>query len=357
MPDRQTPPPLSGSSQLLRLAAIGGVVVVAAAAFAYVGGWLDPQRLTPAKLVNVLEQNNGVHEGFRRNHGKGICVAGYFESSPEARQYSSAAVFSDARTPVVGRFALPAGNPYAPDSAVPIRSMALRFALSNGQQWRTGMNSMPVFPVGTPQAFYDLQQASAPASDDGKPDPEKMKAFFGSHPETGPFLAWIKTAKPSASYATETYNSINAFYFVDGSGQRHPVRWGMVAQNAASPADAPMTDKNFLESELPQRIANGPLRWTLQVTLGEPGDATDDASKPWPAERHSFNAGTLVLESTQPQSSGECRDINYDPLVLPSGIQASADPLLAARSAAYATSYQRRTAEEAAGKIGKESHP
>ncbi len=58
-----------------------------------------------------------------------------------------------------------------------------------------------------------------------------------------------------------------------------------------------------------------------------------------------LNAGTLVLESTQPQLNGECRDINYDPLILPSGIEGSDDPLLAARSAGYARSYLRRTSE------------
>ena len=83
----------------------------------------------------------------------------------------------------------------------------------------------------------------------------------------------------------------------------------------------------------------------MQITLAAPGDPTDDASKAWPAQRPVINAGTLVLQSTQAQNSGECRDINYDPLILPSGIQASDDPLLAARSAAYASSYLRRTSE------------
>ncbi len=81
------------------------------------------------------------------------------------------------------------------------------------------------------------------------------------------------------------------------------------------------------------------------MTLANPGDPIDDASKAWTGEHKVLNAGTLVLESTQPQDSGDCRDINYDPLVLPSGIEASADPLLAARSAAYASSYLRRTSE------------
>ena len=338
-------PPLSGGSLALRLGGIAVIVAAIAGAFAYVNGTLDPQRLKPADLVNVLEKNNGVHPGFRRNHSKGVCVAGYFESSAEARGLSSAQVFNEARTPVVGRFALPGGNPYAADSSVPIRSMALRFTQANGQQWRTGMNSMPVFPVGTPEAFYQLQKAQSPDPATGKPDPKAVPAFFGAHPEAAPFLAWVKTAKPSASYATETYNSVNAFYLVNSAGQRQAVRWSMapVAQDVAG-AVAP-ADTDFLEKDLVQRLTTGPLRWQLNITLAEPSDPVNDASKPWPEGRKVINAGTLVLQSSQAQNDGACRDINYDPLVLPSGIEGSDDPLLAARSAGYAASYLRRTSE------------
>lgn len=342
-PDR---PPRSAASLPLRLGAIALVVAAAAAAMAYVQGSLDPQRLTPKALVDVLETNNGVHPGFRRNHAKGVCVIGYFESSGEARAYSTAQVFNEARTPVVGRFALPSGNPYAPDSSVPIRSLALRFLQANGQQWRTGMNSMPVFPVGTPEAFYQLQQAGSPDPATGKPDPSKVPAFFASHPEAAPFLQWVKGAKPSASYASESYNGINAFYLVDGNGKRQAVRWGVVPESRDAPgAGGAPQGADYLQQDLTRRLADGPLRWRLQLTLAVPGDPTNDASKAWPAERPVINAGTLVLQSTQAQNSGECRDINYDPLILPSGIQASDDPLLAARSAAYASSYLRRTSE------------
>lgn len=54
-----------------------------------------------------------------------------------------------------------------------------------------------------------------------------------------------------------------------------------------------------------------------------------------------------MLDRVEAQDSGPCRDVNYDPTVLPQGIQVSGDPLLAARSAAYADSYLRRTSEEA----------
>ncbi|AZD55774.1 Catalase-like heme-binding protein [Pseudomonas chlororaphis subsp. aurantiaca] len=348
MVDRPSPPdrpPLSAASLSLRLGGIALVVAALAGAMAYVNGTFDPQRLTPKALVDVLEKNNGVHPGFRRNHAKGVCVVGYFESSGEARSYSNAQVFNEARTPVVGRFALPPGNPYAPDGSVPIRSLALRFTQANGQQWRTGMNSMPVFPVGTPEAFYQLQQASAPDPATGKPNPASVPAFFAAHPEAMPFLQWIKSAKPSASYATETYNGINAFYLVSATGQRQAVRWGVVPLTQDAPGAVVPEGNDFLEKDLVQRLAAGPLRWRLNITLANPGDPTDDASKAWPSERKVLNAGTLVLERSQPQNEGECRDINYDPLMLPSGIAASDDPLLAARSAAYASSYLRRTSE------------
>ena len=344
-PARPVKPALSPASVMLRLAGIGAVVAVIAGTFFYVNGTLDAQRLRPKTLVNALEQNNGVHPGYRRNHAKGMCVIGYFESNGNAQPLSRAQVFQAGRTPVVGRFALPSGNPYAPDSSVPIRSLALGFTQANGQQWRTGLNSMPVFPVGTPEAFYAMLQAGAPQPATGKPKPDAMPAFFAAHPETGPFLQWVKTARPSASFATETYNGINAFYLVNASGQRQAVRWGVAPEGQDAPGASAPNEADYLENDLVQRLSVGPLKWQFNLTLAEAGDPVNDASKPWPAERKVVKAGTLVLQRAEPQNTGECRDINYDPLILPSGIEGSADPLLAARSAAYASSYLRRTSE------------
>ena len=344
-PARPVKPALSSASVMLRLAAIGAVVAVIAGTFFYVNGTLDAQRLRPKTLVNALEQNNGVHPGYRRNHAKGMCVIGYFESNGNAQPLSRAQVFQAGRTPVVGRFALPSGNPYAPDSSVPIRSLALGFTQANGQQWRTGLNSMPVFPVGTPEAFYAMLQAGAPQPATGKPKPDAMPAFFAAHPETGPFLQWVKTARPSASFATQTYNGINAFYLVNASGQRQAVRWGVAPEGQDAPGASAPNEADYLENDLVQRLSVGPLKWQFNLTLAEAGDPVNDASKPWPAERKVVKAGTLVLQRAEPQNTGECRDINYDPLILPSGIEGSADPLLAARSAAYASSYLRRTSE------------
>ena len=50
----------------------------------------------------------------------------------------------------------------------------------------------------------------------------------------------------------------------------------------------------------------------------------------------------MALES---EAAGNCRDVNFDPLILPAGIEPSDDPLLSARSAAYAVSFTRRAGE------------
>lgn len=56
-----------------------------------------------------------------------------------------------------------------------------------------------------------------------------------------------------------------------------------------------------------------------------------------------------MLESSQPQATGACRDVNYDPTVVPDGIALSDDPILAARAAAYSVSFNRREREIAQG--------
>ena len=98
-----------------------------------------------------------------------------------------------------------------------------------------------------------------------------------------------------------------------------------------------------------ERLREGPLRWNLVVTEAAPGDPVDDPSQAWPEDRPRHLAGVLVLESSQPQDTGPCRDVNYDPTVVPDGIALSADPILAARAAAYAVSFNRRQRETARG--------
>lgn len=333
---------------LVRLALPGLVPLILCLLFLWTGGWLTPERLTSDKLVNVLEQSGGIHEGYRRNHAKGMCVLGTFVSNGNASTLSRALLFSKGETAVTGRFAIAGGNPVAPDYAVPVRSMALSFQQANGEQWRTGMNAMPFFPVSSVEGFYELQKATLPDTATGKPNPEKMGAFVMKHPEIKPFFAWAKQTVPSSSWASDRFNSLNAFRLIDKAGNAHLVRWSMVPHAAFTPVTDPdKQNKDFLQQDLQRRLAQGPLKWDLVFTLAQATDNGNDASKAWPADRKTMTAGTLVLTSAVPQQQGPCNDINYDPLILPDGIAASDDPILNARSSAYAKSYNLRTHEQA----------
>jgi catalase len=81
--------------------------------------------------------------------------------------------------------------------------------------------------------------------------------------------------------------------------------------------------------------------------LGLPGDSTADATLEWPQDRRHIDAGTVTIDQIVSEDGGACTDINFDPLVLPPGIEASDDPLLSARSAVYARSFTLRAAEKA----------
>ena len=343
-----SPSSLSTGQKAVRLLLVGMIPLIVSVLFLWAGGWLTPERLSADKLVGVLQQAGGEHPGYRRNHAKGVCVTGSFLANGNASALSRAALFAPGEYPVTGRFAIAGGNPAAPDYAVPVRSMALAFRQPDGQQWRTGMNAMPVFPVATVEAFYGLQQATLPDPATGKPSPEKLKAFVMQHPGMKPYLAWAKHYIPSSSWASDRFNSLNAFRFIDKAGSSHLVRWSMVPHTpyqALSEADR--KDKNFLQTDIAQRLAQGALKWDLIVTVAQTVDKSNDASSVWPANRQTINAGTLVLTRALPQQDGPCNDINYDPLILPDGIAASDDPFLNARSAAYAKSYNMRTREQA----------
>ena len=337
---------LLAPASLTKLGAIGAIVAAIVVLFLWTGGWLSSGRLTQTRIVDTFEGVNGPHPGFRRNHAKGVCLEGMFESNGAGAKLSRASVFKSGRTPVIGRFALAGGMPMMPDGPAAVRSMALNFTLPDGEIWRTGMNDIPVFPVKDPQAFYEQLLSSRRDPNTGKPDPAAKKAFVAAHPETAKAMAIIKAHPFSSGFANATYNALNAFLFVDAAGKTTPVRWSVVPVDAFEPEPAnPPADKNYLFDELAARIGKGPAEWHLIVTVGQPGDPTNDATIPWPADRPQVDAGMLRVERIVAEAEGNCRDINFDPLILPAGIEPSDDPLLSARSAAYALSFERRAGE------------
>jgi catalase len=324
--------------------AVLGVVVC----FAFVAGWVSPGRLTQARLIDAFEEANGVWPGFRRNHAKGVCIAGHLDSNGQGVRLSRAAVFRPGQVPVIGRLSLAGGQPYIPDGPAAVRAMGLAFRPSDGEEWRVAMIDIAVFIVKDPEGFYEQLLASRPDPATGKPDPAKMKDFVARHPETARALQIVQANPFSSGFANASYNGLNAFRFHSAAGAATPVRWSMAAVDPFEPeppAQSAAQDKNYLFDAVIARIGQAPAQWHLVVTIGQPADPTDDPTTPWPSNREHVDVGTLTIDHIEGEAPGNCRDVNFDPLVLPSVIEPSDDPLLSARSAAYSTSFTRRAGE------------
>lgn len=350
MTDPETPKP----PRWPHLPAYAGIAAIAgtlALAFAWTSGALSPSRLTAPRLVDTIE-NGKPHPGFRRAHARGVCVTGYFEPRAEGAALSMARVFTQARTPVLGRLSIGGGDPNGPEAMARVRSVGLLLETDDGQQWRMAMNSFPFFAVPTPEAFAEQILASRPDPATGKPDPAKLQAFVARYPSAQAFMAWAQSAPWSDSWASTSFNGVHAFRFTDGAGASRYVRWSLQPEAPfapMAPEQRQAAEADYLAREFETRLAAGPVRWTLELTLAEDGDPITDPSQPWPDDRQRVAAGTLVLERAGPQATGACRDVNYDPTILPAGIAVSDDPVLAARSAAYSASFNRRQREIAAG--------
>ncbi|MEV0669211.1 catalase family peroxidase [Mycobacterium sp. NPDC050441] len=298
--------------------------------------------MTSQAFVDAFHEVAGVHRGYRLNHAKGVAVSGFFESNGAGAEMTRAAVFRAGRTPLVGRFSVPGGNPMVADTINAPRGLGLAVGYPGGGQWRTAMLNLPVFQDNSVQGFYDRLLASKPVPGTGKPDPTAMAGFLAAHPETASANSAIKQQPLTSGFADSTFRGLNAFYFVNADGGRTPVRWSLSPMGEVKPPNKSSSNPNWLFNSIIRDIRTGPVRWRLLVTIGEPEDDVRDATIAWPADRRTIDTGTVVLDSIATESAGNARDVNFDPMVLPDGIEPSEDPLLPARAAVYAASFRRR---------------
>lgn len=304
--------------------------------------------VTASEVVSALESTFGVHPGQRRNHTKGTCAAGEFVGSPVASAYTRSVLFSGASLPVIARFSVPGGNPSAPDTARTPRGMALEFQLPNGGLQHMTMLNTPMFGAATPRTFLDDVLSKKPDPATGKPDPEKIKAFKATHPDSLPQAEFLAKNNPPPSWANTSYFGIHTFKFVDRNQKTTPVRWRFVPRDGEkhlSDAELLSSPPNFLEQRLIERVKRAQLQWDMVLTIGAPGDSLDDPTKVWPSDRKEITIGTLTISTATPQQGAACEKINFDPLVMSDGIAPTNDPVLLFRSPAYAVSFGKRLSE------------
>src|ERR1700731_4105251 len=102
---------LTRRGALLGMGAVAGFAAVDVGGFAYAGGWLRPDTLTPPRFADRFEQVYGRHDGFRRNHAKGLAATGSFASTGAGGAICRAAGFRSGTVPLLGRFSLGGGVP------------------------------------------------------------------------------------------------------------------------------------------------------------------------------------------------------------------------------------------------------
>lgn len=295
--------------------------------------------LTGKEAVERIGGRFGLHPGFRTLHAKGTFCAGTFTATPEGRALSVAPHMQADSVPVLARVSNGGGDPGVPDYAPDVRGLSVSFELPGGEA-RSDIvaQSMPRFPVRTPQAFLDLVLASEPSI----AALWKLPLLLLRNPTA---IAGLRhnapRLKPPASYARLAYFAIHAFRWTSPEGQQRWVRYRLEpveGEAFLAPKDAKAGGRDFLQDEIAARLESGTACYDLVLQIAEPGDDVDDPTSVWGESRETVNAGTIELD----RIVADADPFIFDPMKLCEGIEPSNDPILLFRPSAYSASFERR---------------
>jgi catalase len=304
----------------------------------------------PVKMVDAFEGSGGKFEGYRRSGAKGVCATGEFVGHAAGQALSVSSAFSGKPVPVLVRFSMGGGNPKAPDNAKSQRNLALQFNLPRNETWLMGNISAPVFGSSSPEQLMARLEALKPNPETKRSNPDKIKAFADANPETLLQGKHFASQPVPASYAKVNYWGVHAFAFVDASGKKQFGKWifePVGGTEGLTDEQAKAKGADFLFDDIRQRVAAGNVAFDFNLQLAQPGDKLDSATTPLPDERKKVTLGRLTIKSVEADASGPCVNINFNPMVLPKGVEASSDPMLLGRAAPYAVSMGRRLSEGA----------
>ena len=297
------------------------------------------------QIVDTLTKlAGGPHAGYRANHAKGIVVLGDFTPAKSAASITKAAHLHTTKSPVIVRFSDATGVPTIPDAdgnAFP-KGIAIRFTLPDSTTTDIVSISTNGFPAATPEDFLGLLNAIAASGPDA-PKPAPIETFLGTHPAAKNFVTMPKL--PPVSFATQGFYGVNAFKFTNAKGETQYGRYRIMPVNGQqflSADAAKKTTPNYLFEDLPKRLAKNPVQYKLSVQLADKTDNVNDATAVWPDSRKQVLLGILTLKTVDADSVKFEKTTMFNPLTLVDGIEASQDPILLARPAAYAVSYGRR---------------
>jgi len=298
------------------------------------------------QLVDALNGAYGVHRGHRAAHAKGVLCTATFTAAPGAHKLSRAAHLSGEPVRAHVRFSNGSGDPTVPDGNRDARGMAVKLYLPDGTTTDLIGITLPCFFTRTPEDLIEFNQARRLDPATGAPDLAKVGAFLEQHPETIAAVTAAMSLPIPASYAQLTYNGLHTFHLVATDGAATKIRHHLVP----AAGDAAITDEeavtrgdHYLRDELATRLESAPAVFQLDATIAAGGDPLDDPTDAWPDDRQRVTLGDLSITALAFDREQDGDVLVFDPTRLTDGIEASADPILHARSGAYRVSVTRRT--------------
>lgn len=293
--------------------------------------------------INRIEKVFGTHPGYRRAHARGISYRARFTATGSGNHLTTAPHFQKGESEAFVRFSHFSPDPTWADALSPVKGMAVQFQLPSGEDTNIVGVTSPIFFAKTPEIFTEMLGV-VKSFKKGKPSLRELAGLLTHYPESGAMIDNIRKMQAPASFATGQYNSVHAFYFTNQEGQRQPIKYFWEPESGVetlSPLDAVALPIGFFEADMEDRIAEGPVRFRLDVILGEPEDPTDDPTKEWPKNREKLTLGYLEITEEAPEAEG----VIYDPTLMTEGIECSEDRILNFRHDAYRISHQRRMSE------------
>ena len=309
---------------------------------------MAPMDLPPGlgkRLVETLHTAHGEHPGHRAAHAKGSCCSATFTATPAGKSLTRAEHFQGSQVAATVRFSNGSGIPAYPDYARSDgRGMAVKFKLEDGTHADMVALTLPVFFVRDPESFMEFLAVTRPDPETRQPDLARVGAFLEKHPETQAALGAAMAPDLPASYLTVRYNGIHAFRLINAAGEARWARYRWepsLGESKVAPDEARAGGRDYLQEDLRSRLAGGPAGFDLVFVLGTDADSLTDPTEAWPEDRETVVAGHLEVTAAEP--SDTCERLIFDPTSVVEGFELPDDPILHARSAAYAESFAART--------------
>jgi catalase len=294
--------------------------------------------LDPEEAIDRLAALMNAPPGHRVLHAKGQLCSGTFNASPESAAICRAGHLQGGKIPVIVRWSHGSGRPDSNDDAPYVRGMSVSFVLPDGKSTDLLGQTVPRFPVRTPEDFVRLSEVAR--------DRRELLKFLALRPRTAVALAVNARAKalaPPKSYAEATYFPIHAYRWLSLSGHGTWVRYRLVPE--ATPQDRlpqKFTGRDRLREEIRARLARGPVKYDLVVTVAGPKDDPHNPMSVWKGSRE-FVAGWFEITTPEDDHEAQGDVVVFDPTRLVDGLELSDDPILLYRPSAYSVSIERRS--------------